>query len=153
MVRILFLVVSFLVATIPAVSSEATLMVTAGGKETVYSLEELEGLGTQAFETTTSWTDGPQAFEGVLLSDIAGAQGIDNGVVSVAAINGYEAEIPVEEILAYPVLLATRMNGERMAIRDKGPFWVVYPRDDHAEFADEQHNYKWVWQVSSLEFR
>ncbi|MAW85192.1 MAG: hypothetical protein CMJ42_01550 [Phyllobacteriaceae bacterium] len=153
MVRILVMIIAFVGAAAQAWATDMTLTVTAGGKQSVYSVEDLESLGTQGFETTTSWTDGPQFFEGVLLSDIARAHGIETGVVAVAAINGYEADIDVAEILAYPVLLATRMNGERMAIRDKGPFWVVYPRDDFPELADEQHNFKWVWQVSSLEFR
>ena len=85
------MIIAFVGAAAQAWATDMTLTVTAGGKQSVYSVEDLESLGTQGFETTTSWTDGPQFFEGVLLSDIARAHGIETGVVAVAAINGYEA--------------------------------------------------------------
>ena len=139
--------------SVAASASPATLTVTVGGQDKVYSIEELEALGLTNFQTTTTWTDGAQLFEGVLLSDIAKAYGIDKGTVTVTAINAYAADIDIGEVLSVPVMLATRMNGERMSVRDKGPFWVVYPRDTLPDYADERHNYKWVWQVSSLKFQ
>lgn len=153
MVRILGCFLSLLFMAVPAASQGGELVVRAGGHETVYSTEKLEELGLTTVETTTTWTDGVQNFDGVLLSRLAKAHGIESGVLGVAALNGYEAEIDVSEILAYPVVIATRYNGAHMSVRDKGPYWIIYPRDEYAEFQDERHNYKWVWQVRSLEFR
>ncbi len=137
----------------PALAEGLPLKVVVAGETRVVSMEELESIGVSGFRTTTTWTDGAQEFTGVLLSDIATANSVSTGTVIVKAINDYQAEIELAEIMSAPVLLATRMNGERMSVRDKGPYWVVYPRDDHPEFADERHNFKWVWQVDSLEFK
>ena len=153
MVRILGCFLSLLILALPVAGRAGELEVRAGGVATVYSEAELEALGMSSLVTTTSWTDGPQSFDGVLLSRIAEVHGVKNGMMKVTAINGYEAELEVSELLAYPVLLATRQNGKRMPLREKGPFWIVYPRDEFPEFNDERHNYKWVWQVRSLEFQ
>ena len=59
------MIIAFVGAAAQAWATDMTLTVTAGGKQSVYSVEDLESLGTQGFETTTSWTDGPQFFEGV----------------------------------------------------------------------------------------
>lgn len=153
MKRILLILLAMLAFTMPAAAQSLPLTVEAKGVETVYSVEELEKLGLSTVRTSTTWTDGTPVFEGVLMSDIAKAHGVSGGTVMVTAINDYQAEIPVAEILAFPVLLATRMNGERMSVRDKGPFWIIYPRDEFPEFADERHNFKWVWQVKELRFQ
>ena len=125
----------------------------ADGKVTVYSLDEVEALGLDRIETTTTWTDGKQVFEGILLSRLVDQFAPESTRIVVKAINNYEAEIDVSEARKYPVLLAVRQNGERMSIRDKGPAWVIYPRDDYSELQDERHNFKWVWQVGAVSFK
>lgn len=153
MVRFFALLFTVLAMLTGARASDEVLKVSAGGQEKTYTIEALEALGVSTIRTTTTWTDGVQTFEGVTLATIAKAHGMEAGKLIVGAINDYKAEIELAEINAVPVMLATRMNGERMSVRDKGPFWVVYPRDDHPEFAEERHNYKWVWQVGTLEFK
>lgn len=142
-----------LIAALPARASDGlAIEITGGGKTTSYSIDELEALGLDTIETTTTWTDGKQRFEGIRLARLAEALGISGGKLIVSAINDYQAEIEVDEILKYPAMLAIRQNGERMPVRDKGPGWIVYPRDDFPELADERHNFKWVWQVKSIRF-
>ena len=125
----------------------------ATGQVTTLTLDQIEAMGLDKVETTTTWTDGKQVFEGVLLSRLADRFGGQSNKLVVRAINEYEAEIEVSEIRKYRVLLAVRQNGERMSVREKGPGWIVYPRDDHAELAVESHNFKWVWQVGSISFK
>ena len=42
------------------------------------------------------------------------------------------------------------MNGDRLRVRDKGPLWIVYPRDDYAELRSKDVDYKMVWQLREL---
>lgn len=53
----------------------------------------------------------------------------------------------------YPVILAYRMNGELLRIRDKGPLWVIYPQDDFPDLKTKQTQAKWVWQVKEIQFK
>ena len=36
---------------------------------------------------------------------------------------------------------------------DKGPFWIVYPRDQHEVLQDIRYDYRWVWQLDSLQVK
>lgn len=113
----------------------------------------LEDLGLVRVSTTTSWTDGVQEFEGVLARDLLRAVGADGTTVSAVALNDYSVEIPISDFETYPVVFALRMNGVEMTARDKGPIWIVYPRDDHAELRNQKVDAKWIWQLARIVVR
>lgn len=104
-------------------------------------------------ETHTPWTDGVARFEGVLLSDVLTAVGASGNLLYAEAINGYRIELPISDAEEFGVLLAMRMNGKVLSRRDKGPLWIVYPRDRLAEIRDERYDSRWVWQLNRLEVR
>jgi hypothetical protein len=37
-----------------------------------------------------------------------------------------------------------------MTMRDKGPLWIVYPRDDYSVLHDARYDSRWVWQLNKL---
>ncbi|MCH8188080.1 MAG: molybdopterin-dependent oxidoreductase [Proteobacteria bacterium] len=110
----------------------------------------LEELGTTTIITTTSWTDGPQEFEGVLARDVLKAVGATGGTIAATALNDYQITIPMSDFDKYQVLFATHMNGVELTARDKGPIWIVYPRDDHKELRNQKVDAKWLWQLSKI---
>jgi hypothetical protein len=113
----------------------------------------LERLGLTKLVTWTPWTEGAIEFEGVLarrLMEVVGAQGSE---VDAIALNDYEETIPISDFHSYDVLLALRMNGTRMRVRDKGPVWIIYPWSDHPELDDFMTREKSVWQLTVLHVR
>lgn len=116
-----------------------------------FDLAMLEALAGDRITTETPWFEGTQTFEGPLLSDLLDTLGAEGETLRVTAINDYAAEIPISEIRDYPVILATRLNGRTMSIRDKGPSFVIYPFDRAPELYDEVHFGRSVWQVTSIE--
>jgi len=48
-------------------------------------------------------------------------------------------------------LIATRLNGDTMHPRDKGPLWVVFPYSDGSEFQTEAIYAQSVWQLNRLD--
>lgn len=154
MLRAFLVLVVMAMAGSPALADDVVLTVMRpNGEPQTYAMEALEALGVKTITTTTSWTDGPVRFEGVPVAAILDAAGGAPTTVKAIAINDYSADLPADELRRYPAIVATRMNGERMALRDKGPLWIVYPRDDFPELNDEKHNFKWVWQLKALELR
>lgn len=115
-----------------------------------FDREMLYALGLTEIHTTTAWTDGVQVFEGVLLRSVLERVGASGTVVTGIALNEYAAPIPIEEAERYDVLLAAIMNGEEMAVRDRGPLWIVYPREAHPELLEPQYNDRWVWQLREI---
>ncbi len=113
----------------------------------------LEQLGTTAFATSTTWTDGTPEFEGVLARDILKAVGAHGTTALAVALNDYSFEIPISDFEDYPVLFALRMNGVELTARDKGPIWIVYPRDQHRELRNQMTESNWVWQLARIDVR
>ncbi len=110
----------------------------------------LEELGTTTITTTTSWTDRPQEFEGVLARDVLKAVGANGATVAATALNDYQITVPASDFEKYDVLFATHMNGVELNARDKGSIWIVYPRDDHKELRNQKVDAKWLWQLSKI---
>jgi hypothetical protein len=118
-----------------------------------FDLAALERLGLRRLTTWTPWTDGDLRFEGVWARRLMEAVRARGTAVDALALNDYEQTIPLEDFDKYDVLLATRVNGQRLRVRDKGPIWIVYPWSEHPELDDFATREKSVWQLSALHVR
>lgn len=110
-------------------------------------------LPAAGLETTTVVTDGVKRFEGFLMRDLLEYVGAEGETVTAIALNDYVIDIPIGDFQRFDVLVATHMDGERLLPSDKGPLWIVYPRDDHAELQDIRYDYRWVWQLIELDVK
>ena len=113
----------------------------------------LAELPAHDLRTTTSVTDGVNVFDGFLMRDLLERLGATGDTVIASALNDYVIEIPMSDFERFDVLVATHMDGSELLARDKGPLWIVYPRDDHDELQDIRYDYRWVWQLMTLEVR
>ena len=113
----------------------------------------LETFELARLRTSTAWTAEPPLFEGVLARDLLEAVGAHGREVVATALNDYVVKIPMDDFYRYPVLLAMKMNGEYLKVRDKGPIWIVYPRDQFSELSNPLTDKKWIWQLNRLEIR
>lgn len=113
-------------------------------------LDQLAG-GTTT--TRTPWYDGARTFTGPLASALLDAVGATGSTIVVTALNDYVSEIPVSDFRDYPVLLATKVDGKLMSVRDKGPIFVIYPFDASPELNNETYYGRSAWQVKSIEIK
>jgi hypothetical protein len=118
-----------------------------------FDREALEALPQHEVRTSTPWTDGVSTFEGPLLCGLLARVGAEGSVLRARALNDYVIDIPVADCEHYPVILALKRDGETLSRRDKGPVWIVYPRDEFPELQLETINARWVWQLIELEVR
>lgn len=126
---------------------------TNGPDKAEFDRKMLEALGVNRLRTTTPWTDGVVEFEGVLARDIMQAVGAKGTQIKATALNDYFSMLPMQDIHRYRVLLAFSMNGKLLTRRDKGPLWIMYPLDDHAELRERSVNSHLVWQLIHLEIQ
>lgn len=104
--------------------------------------------------THTVVTDGRRHFAGFLMRDLLAWLGApEEGTVVASALNDYIVEIPIEDFHRYDVIVAHTQDGQALTPRDKGPLWIVYPRDDHEELDDIRYDYRWVWQLTRIEVK
>lgn len=139
-----------------AVASDDVVLTLTGaveGGSVQWTRSDLKRLDWQEMGTTTSVTDGVRTFRGILMRDILERSGAVGETVVARALNDYEIDIPVGDFHRFDVLAALYMDGVELTPRDKGPIWIVYPRDDHAELADVRYDMRWVWQLVEIEVR
>ncbi|TDN50951.1 molybdopterin-dependent oxidoreductase [Scandinavium goeteborgense] len=116
----------------------------------VFDLASLEKLGMVSFQTTSPWYDGRTTFTGIPLQKLMDYVGAKGSVVKVTALNDYTTEIPLNDFKKFNVILALKINGEYMRIRDKGPLFVVYPYDSIPELNNQIYYSRSAWQVSRM---
>lgn len=121
-----------------------------GGKPVDFTMSQLEALGTETIVTSTPWTEGTPTFEGVPMSVLLEHVGAKGETADVMALNNYQTAIPVADFTAYPVILATKMDGEYMTVRNKGPLFIMYPFDAVPELQTELYLSRAAWQVRTI---
>lgn len=113
-------------------------------------LGAIRSLPRYTLDTSTAVTDGVKRFEGVLMRDLLRLVGANGTAVEARALNNYSVDIPIADFHDYDVILATHMDSRRLLASDKGPFWIVYPRDQWRQLQDIRYDYRWVWQLNRL---
>lgn len=82
-----------------------------------------------------------------MLSALLDAAGASGDEVEITALNDYRASIPIADIRRLPIILATRRNGETMPVRERGPYWVIYPMDKDPTLRNDAVYARSVWQA------
>jgi hypothetical protein len=115
-------------------------------------LADLDAMPQESFVTGTLWTEGETRFSGVPLAVLLDQAGIGDDAtrIELVALNDYKVEIPLDEIEDTRPIVATRMDGKVMAVRDKGPYWLVYPYDEDIRYRTEAIYARSIWQLGQL---
>ncbi|MFB9215904.1 molybdopterin-dependent oxidoreductase [Vibrio sinaloensis] len=105
----------------------------------------------QSFETKLPWLDKSALFTGFKASDLLNYYRIDDAFsVSFVALNDYASSSRVEDLLQYQPIIAYQMNGEKMKVRNKGPYWLVFDLDKYPEIDNAGYHSQMVWQIDEI---
>lgn len=150
--RLLFGSVMMALCASVAIAEEVVLTLTGdvAGGEVKLTRADLDTLEWHEIVTSTTVTDGQPVFRGVLMRDILDLAEANGDTVMARALNDYVIDIPMDDFHQFDVIAALYMDGIPLTPRDKGPVWIVYPRDDHGVLADIRYDMRWVWQLSAL---
>lgn len=116
----------------------------------VFDIASLEKLGMVSFQTASPWYNGRTTFTGIPLKKLMDYVGAKGSIVKVTALNDYTTVIPLSDFQKYNVILALKINGEYMRVRDKGPLFIVYPYDSEPELNNQVFYSRSAWQVSKM---
>ncbi|WP_230352781.1 molybdopterin-dependent oxidoreductase [Lelliottia sp. WAP21] len=160
--RLIVMLLSFVIAT-QALASElpkpaGKVLLTLSGNientneqgKTVFDIASLEKLGMVSFQTASPWYNGRTTFTGIPMKTLMEYVGAKGSVVKVTALNDYTTVIPLSDFNKYNVILALKINGEYMRVRDKGPLFIVYPYDSKPELNNQVYYSRSAWQVSRM---
>lgn len=137
----------------PILTISGKIAVTNKDATAQFDRSMLEALGMMTVETTTPWHEGKVKFEGVSLDKLMKRVGATGQRVAVVALNDYTTEIPMEDFERYNVILAIKLNGEYMSVRDKGPLFIIYPYDSNPDLKTQTYYGRSAWQVARIDVR
>lgn len=120
------------------------------GDTAQFDLAMLDALPQRTTQTKTPWYDASRSFSGVVASALFETLGAQGTMVTVTALNDYSADIPMSDFIDHPVILASRLDGAELSVRDKGPLFIIYPFDTDAELYNEVYFSRSVWQLKSI---
>jgi len=106
-----------------------------------FLLAALKALGPEYLATVTPWTHEVQPFPGVTVARLLRAE----------ALNRYGTELPPEDAATNGALLATRLDGAPMRVRDRGPLWLAFPWSQRPDLASPQVYERSIWQLRRVE--
>lgn len=120
------------------------------GATAQFDLAMLEKLAGRIAQMETPWTTGKVRFSGPLLKAVLDAAGAEGTLLKMKALNDYTADVPMEDA-EMNTILATRMDGRTMSVRDKGPVFLIYPFDESPDLYNEKYFSRSVWQIKEIE--
>ena len=143
-------------ADLPKPTGEVVLTVSGNlantnhGEDAQFDREMLAALGTTEITTSSPWYEQPVTFEGVLLETLIEYVGGQGTNINAIALNDYGTSIPMSDVDDTGVILATKLNGQDMEVRDKGPIFVIYPYDSAPKYQTQTYYARSAWQVTKL---
>jgi hypothetical protein len=117
----------------------------------VFDLAMLDAIETRETTTETPWHDGTPVFSGPLGLAVLEAVGASGETLRITALNDYVVDVPVEDLRNYPVIFATRLNGDALSVREKGPLFLIYPFSEFPELLNEVYFGRSAWQIRQIE--
>ncbi|MCG9596202.1 molybdopterin-dependent oxidoreductase [Vibrio sp. Isolate25] len=104
-----------------------------------------------SFKTKLPWYPDANQFTGFRVSDmLANLVKEETMAVSFIALNDYAASTTIENIIKYDPIIAYKMNGKKMKVRNKGPYWLVFNLDKYPEIDNAAFHSQMVWQIDEI---
>jgi hypothetical protein len=134
-----------------APASAAEIAVSGGAipKPAVIESGQLASLPAHEITTATPWNTSAR-FSGPRFTDVLAQLGAHGSKVSLIAIDDYKVDLSMADIERYQPILALSMNGERLPPRGRGPFWLMFPFDDHPELQNDAWYFRAIWQIDRI---
>lgn len=114
------------------------------------SIEEFERLAPLTeIKTATPWHP-VSTFSGISGVDFIASTGLDGEMLIATAVNDYRVKIPLSDLTDLGLLFATRLNGKKLTLREKGPVFVIYPFDAQPMLKSDLYYGRSIWQLKHV---
>jgi hypothetical protein len=121
------------------------------GERAALDMAMLEALPQHSFTTKTPWYKEPRRFTGPLLRDVLTLVGAQGATLRLGALNDYRIDVPADDARRYDVVLARLIDDKPIAVREKGPLFMIYPFDQHDALRKALYYSRSVWQLKTID--
>ncbi|WP_372308573.1 hypothetical protein [Vibrio splendidus] len=131
-------------------ASELTIFDHLGQKHQ-FSREQLLLLPQKEITTSLPWLDGELVYSGVALQTVLETKDLPmTSQVTFVALNDYKIAVPKEDFDDYQPIIAIKQNGQFMSVREKGPYWLIYPLSSTPDIDNTDFHAKMIWQIRDI---
>ncbi|MFM2607774.1 hypothetical protein AAFX30_09120 [Vibrio chagasii] len=121
------------------------------GQKHELSREQLLMLPQSEIATILPWSEGKSVYSGVTLQAVLETMDLSvSPIVTFIALNDYKVSIPKEDFYDHQPIIAIKQDGEFMSVRDKGPYWLIYPLSSSPELDNTDIHSKMIWQIRDI---
>ena len=109
-------------------------------KAFAFDAAALQRLPAVTIKPTLEYDSKVHTLEGPLLVTVLEAAGVARGSnvqLGLRAVDGYNVAVSLADAAQYRMIVATRLDGQPMALGGLGPQWAVYDADNVAPFKDK----------------
>lgn len=124
---------------------------TNDGRRAQFDMPMLEALPQHHVVTRTPWFAQARRFTGPLLRDVLAAAGAQGTMLRLVALNDYQVDMPYDDSQRHDVIVARLLDDKPMAVRDKGPLFIIYPFDARPELRSAVYYSRSAWQLRTIE--
>jgi hypothetical protein len=136
---------------INANASELTIASTSSLEELVLTDAQLQALPQVTITTDTPWTESPMKYEGPTLWSVLEQADATSNDIDMVALNDYKVRLTADRVTPEWPIVARLRNGKTMSVREKGPYWIIYPFDDNTSFQSETFYALSIWQLNRID--
>ncbi len=129
------------------------LTIKTANNEYKLSQDELKELTGSSLTTVTPWTDQPNVYSGISLADLLAHYQISATTAKARALNDYQVEINLHQALSAGAFIVSHVDGEPMKVRNKGPFWIIFPWSRQPDLIERKYQDWSIWQMIEISFQ
>lgn len=119
----------------------------------VVTVADLEKLKLTTYKSYNPFLKTDEVFTGVLLGDLASHFATPStNAITLTAIDGYAVTVYKDEWIRFNVLLATRVGGKHIEVKDSGPARIVFASEGISKEDQRKYVRKWVWLIHKIKF-
>ena len=125
---------------------------TNAGNALKFDMATLESIGVVQYKVDDPFAKKTILYAGVLLSELLKVAGAapQATTLTLRALDDYSTDMLISDAKKWPVLLATRADGEYMPVDQSGPLISVFPFNDFPEIDHLTYDAQWLWSLSSI---
>lgn len=122
-----------------------------GDQKAEFDLAMLQQLPAHEISTHNPWEEGLHHYVGFHPKDLLELTRGQGSYLRFIASNQYITEIPITDFTQWDAVVAYKMDGKPIAVRNKGPLMVVFNFDKHPELENEVYYGRSIWQIKTLQ--
>ncbi|WP_050752678.1 hypothetical protein [Yoonia vestfoldensis] len=129
---------------------ELTIIFDNSAGQIIMTDDQLQAMEQVEIITDTPWTKTPMTYEGPTLWSVLEQAGAIGREFEMIALNDYSIRLAADRITPDWPIVARLQNGKTMSVRDKGPYWVMFPFDQNKDLQTETFFALSIWQLAKI---